>query len=160
MPFPVVHALDHRCCFATEAFPGGPSVGPSVLLWDGNLSRWSIRWTIGAALQWKPFPVVHPLDHLCNLAGETFPGGPFVGPSVQLCSGNLSRWSIRWTTCATLQGKPFPVVHPLDHRCNFAGETFPGGPRSGPPGKRGSWLFKKKYMKQCDVLDYLFIFTV
>ena len=107
-PFPVVHPLDHRCCFWAETFPDGPSFGPPVQLLGGNFSRWSILWTTGAAFGRKPFPMVHPLDHRCSFWTETFPGGPFVGPPVQLLDGNLSRWSILWTTGAAFGRKPIP----------------------------------------------------
>ena len=78
-------------------------------------------------------PTVHPLDHRCSIWVEPFPDGPSVGPPVQHLGGNLSRRSIRWTTGAAFGQKPFPTVHPLDHRCNFWAGTFPDGPSVGPP---------------------------
>ncbi len=100
---------------------GMPSVdgGCRLTVFQRDRTRRSILWTTGAAFGQRPFPTVHPLDHRCSFWTETFPDGPSVGPPVQLLDGNLSRRSIRWTTGAAFGRKPFPMVHPLDHRCSL-----------------------------------------
>ena len=75
------------------------------------------------------FENLHPL--LQDDSGIEHPG--LVALVVDVILTVFCHLEVCWTTGAALGRKPFPMVHPLDHRYSLEAETFPDGPSVGPP---------------------------